>query len=99
MVTKVVLIFSYQVRSNIKVSSSLSILNLDGPGREKKLMNPVVRVVEGKLRSTVTVVQKWMKHIVILNKSPGVDGTGLMVSHQAQKVLKIWVIFSRLRTM
>jgi len=53
----------------------------DGPGREKKLMNPVVRVVEGKLRSTVTVVQKWMKHIVILNKSPGVDGTGLMIEN------------------
>merc|ERR1719244_1500627 len=53
----------------------------DGPGKEKKLMNPVVRVVEGKLRSIVTVVQKWMKHIVILNKSPGVDGTGLMIEN------------------
>merc|ERR1712130_187013 len=27
----------------------------DGPGKPKKLLNPLVRVVEGKLRSSVTV--------------------------------------------
>jgi len=53
----------------------------DGPGKPKKLLNPLVRVVEGKLRSSVTVVQRWVRHIVVLNSSPGVDGTGLMIEN------------------
>eukprot|EP00090_Calanus_glacialis_P032783 TRINITY_DN5430_c0_g1_i1.p1 TRINITY_DN5430_c0_g1~~TRINITY_DN5430_c0_g1_i1.p1 ORF type:complete len:555 (-),score=152.24 TRINITY_DN5430_c0_g1_i1:333-1997(-) len=53
----------------------------DGPGKVKKLSSPLVRIVEGKLRSSVTVVQKWITHIVILNSSPGVDGTGLMIEN------------------
>jgi len=53
----------------------------DGPGKVRNLHSPLVRIVEGKLRSSVTVHQKWIRHIVILNSSPGVDGTGLMIEN------------------
>ena len=53
-------------------------MTVDGPGREKKRL---VRVVEGKLRSSVTVVQRWLKHIVVLNNTPGVDGVGVQIEN------------------
>jgi len=53
----------------------------DGPGKSKRLVNPLVRIVEGKLRSSVTVVQRWVRHIVVLNSSPGVDGVGVQIEN------------------
>jgi len=39
-------------------------------------------VIEGKIRSQVEVVTPWVKHIVTINSSPGVDGTGIQVENQ-----------------
>jgi len=54
----------------------------DGPGRVRDMGRPLVRVVEGKLRSQVEVITPWVRHIVTINSSPGVDGTGIQVENQ-----------------
>jgi len=51
-----------------------------GNGTEKKLHKSTVIIVEGSLKSTVTVQTQWLKHTVVLSNSPGVDGTGIQVS-------------------
>ena len=68
----------------------------DGAGKARKLNSPLVRIVEGKLRSTVTVHQPWIRHIVILNNSPGTDGTGLTVICLIQ-IFFIYLFFHRLK--
>lgn len=54
----------------------------DGPGKVLPLNRPVVRVVEGRLRSQVEVITPWVKHVVVINSSPGVDGTGIQIENQ-----------------
>ena len=54
---------------------------LDGPGRVKQLSKSPVKIVEGRLRSCVTVTDTWIRHVVCLHNSPGVDGTGLMIKN------------------
>ena len=53
----------------------------DGPGRRKSLSKQPVRIVEGRLRSCVTVTDTWIRHAVCLHNSPGVDGTGIMIEN------------------
>lgn len=53
----------------------------DGPGRVKQLSKSAVKIVEGRLRSCVTVTDTWIRHVVCLHNSPGVDGTGLMIEN------------------
>ena len=53
----------------------------DGPGRRKELTKQPIRIVEGRLRSCVTVTEAWIRHMVCLHNSPGVDGTGLMIEN------------------
>ena len=77
--TRVVLTYFCRVWIENVCKVSLNLIVSDGPGKARNLHSPLVRIVEGKLRSSVTVHQKWIRHIVILNSSPGVDGTGLMV--------------------
>jgi alpha-mannosidase II len=54
----------------------------DGPGKVRDVGRPLIRVIEGKIRSQVEVVTPWVKHIVTINSSPGVDGTGIRVENQ-----------------
>ena len=61
------------------VPSSLD--TLDGPGKVRTLARQTVKVVEGKLRSCVTVTDSWIRHVVCLHNSPGVDGTGLHIEN------------------
>ena len=53
----------------------------DGPGKRKELTKQPVRIVEGRLKSCVTVTEAWIRHVVCLHNSPGVDGTGLMIEN------------------
>lgn len=53
----------------------------DGPGKRRPLARQTVKVVEGKLRSCVTVTDTWIRHVVCLHNSPGVDGTGLRIEN------------------
>ena len=53
----------------------------DGNGTVKLLESPLVTIVEGNLKSTVTVHQSWLKHVVTLTNSPGVDGLGIKVGY------------------
>ena len=51
----------------------------DGNATLKTFYKPLVVVVEGHLKSTVNVHQPWLRHRLILQNSPGVDGTGIKV--------------------
>ena len=53
----------------------------DGPGKWRPVTSRPVRVVEGRLRSCVTTTDSWVRHVVCLHNSPGVDGTGLHVEN------------------
>ena len=57
------------------------IIWIDGPGRRKSLSKQPVRIVEGRLRSCVTVTDTWIRHVACLHNSPGVDGTGIMIEN------------------
>jgi hypothetical protein len=52
----------------------------DGPGRVSAVSKSPVRVVEGRLRAYVEVLQGWNTHRATLLNSPGVDGTSVLVS-------------------
>ena len=54
---------------------------LDGPGRVRQLSRSPVKIIEGRLRSCVTVTDTWIRHVLCLHNSPGVDGTGLMIEN------------------
>jgi len=53
----------------------------DGPGKRRPVTRRPVKVVEGRLRSCVTTSDSWIRHVVCLHNSPGVDGTGLHVEN------------------
>ena len=56
-------------------------MSADGPGRRKDLTGQPVRVVEGRLRSCVTVTESWVRHVACLHNSPGVDGAGISIEN------------------
>lgn len=53
----------------------------DGPAKPLALDRPLVRVVQGKVVSTVEVFTPFGKHSVALKSSPDVDGTGLHIEN------------------
>ena len=63
----------------VKDSFFLNFSISDGNGTEKVLNKPLVIVVEGSLKSSMTLHKPWLKHVVILSNSPGVDGTSIKV--------------------
>jgi len=54
----------------------------DGPGRPRKLVNPLVRIIKGKIMSYVEVEVGWNKHRATLVNSPGVDGTSIQLMNE-----------------
>ena len=51
----------------------------DGAGRARDMRRPLVRVVEGALRSCVTVEASWVRHSACLHNSPGTDGAAIAI--------------------
>jgi len=53
----------------------------DGAGRARDMRRPLVRVVEGALRSCVTVEASWVRHSACLHNSPGTDGAAIAIQN------------------